>query len=319
MGKDNEHMKPWRRTVYSLGLAIGGLVFAFQIWQGYQAVTRNAFVIPYLPLIGLAWGMVVVAFALQFAAWAALMRGLGVFLKWREVIWGYPLSFLPRYLPGSIWGYLSRSEWLWRSYKVGYSISGTGTILEILAALSALGLVAGVYLTWVSTGVARLVYCVLTIVFLPASLAFLCLIGKIPFLQRFLSIQTLMRSSSLKTTSGYWIASVILNFSLWLCYGGVMSLVARGFGLQNIGNLVDYTFLFGFAWLAGFLVVFVPSGLGVREVALSNLLTSKLGIPAVQASALSVMSRFVISLAELAWILVALRFKNGQDQSQPVK
>ena len=94
-----------------------------------------------------------------------------------------------------------------------------------------------------------------------------------------------------------------------------MSLVAQGFGLQNIGNLVDFTFLFGFAWLAGFLVVFVPSGLGIREVVLSNLLTSILGIPAVQASALSVTSRFVISLAELAWILVALLFKNGQDQS----
>ena len=60
---------------------------------------------------------------------------------------GYSLSFLPRYLPGSIWGYLSRSEWLTQQFSIPFKYSNAISVVEIGATITANLLVAFIWLS----------------------------------------------------------------------------------------------------------------------------------------------------------------------------
>ncbi len=305
-------MLSWRRVLYLGGICIGGLLFVYQVWNGYQGVVHSALRISSLASIGAAWGLVEVSFALQMIAWSWLMASLGSHLSWRQVVEGYTLSFLARYIPGNIWGYWSRGEWLRQNHNVAYSISHLGSILEILTILTALGLVSGIYLASEVVGLYRLVLLILTVVLLPVVWLILSWVTSWAF-SRKLVIKLVGNVTSLNLSIGTWIAVVTLHLLLWLCYGSLVLLITKAFGIRSAAGLVEYTFLFGLAWAVSFLAVFVPAGLGVREIALSTLLVTYIGLSASQASAVSVMSRLTIACSEFLWIgigMIATRMPN---------
>ena len=101
-----------RSRLYWLGLGIGLFFFVGQILRGYQVFSTLTLDVSLLVRLSAAVLAGLVALGLQMAAWRYLMQDLGIKLTWRSIIGGYMLSFLPRYVPGSVWGYLSRSEWL---------------------------------------------------------------------------------------------------------------------------------------------------------------------------------------------------------------
>ncbi len=61
---------------------------------------------------------------------------------------------------------------------------------------------------------------------------------------------------------------------------------------------------FSAAWLAGFFAIFIPSGLGVRELVLSSLLTSHFQLVEGVSRAIAVIMRLIMVLAEFATILL---------------
>ena len=77
-----------------------------------------------------------ICFLQQVCAGVLLMRSLNIELPIHKARYIYSLSFLARYIPGSIWGYLSRSEWLLHDYQVSYASSNYGSILEVALAVS---------------------------------------------------------------------------------------------------------------------------------------------------------------------------------------
>ncbi len=298
-------MISWRRALYLAGIGIGGLLFAYQVWNGYQGVVHSALHISHPVLIAVAWGLVEVSFALQMIAWSWLMDSLGSHLSWRQVVEGYTLSFLARYIPGSIWGYVSRGEWLRQDHNVAYSVSHFGSILEILTILTALGLISGIYLASVFVGLYRLILLVLTIIFLPSVWLILSFVPRWVLSTKLLN-KSFGNVASLHLSIGTWVAVVMFHLLLWLCYGSLVLFITEAFGIRSEGGLVQYTFLFGLAWVVGFLAVFIPAGLGVREIALSSLLVTSVGLSASQASAVSVMSRLMVACSELLWVGIGI-------------
>ncbi len=107
-----------------------------QMFQAYQAFkSQEIFIQSYLPL-WIAGLVIVISFLQQIAAWVLIMRSLHVHLPIHQARFIYSLSFLARYIPGSIWGYLSRSEWLLQNYQVSYTVSNYGSVLEVALAVS---------------------------------------------------------------------------------------------------------------------------------------------------------------------------------------
>ncbi len=130
----NPRLKTLRTVLFRLGILVGLALLAIQIFQAYQAFKSQViFINNYLPLC-LAGILITISFLQQIAAWSLLMRSLNIRLPAHKARFIYALSFLARYIPGSIWGYISRSEWLFQNYQISYTASNYGSILEVALA-----------------------------------------------------------------------------------------------------------------------------------------------------------------------------------------
>jgi uncharacterized membrane protein YbhN (UPF0104 family) len=90
----------------------------------------------------------------------------------------------------------------------------------------------------------------------------------------------------------------------WLAYGAHVWVLAGQFGAGGLPLVAWATGAFAAAWCAGFLLVVVPAGAGVREAALVVLLGGVLTRP--QATVVAVVSRLLFVLGDLAWAATAV-------------
>ena len=304
----------WRRILYRVGLVIGMMLFARQLWAGIQAIGEHSIHIVSPTMLVAACALVAMTIGLQILAWSSLMAGLGVRLPWHRIMWGYSVSFLPRYIPGNIWGYLSRSQWFSQNHNVSFAVTNGGSILEVLGITVSDGLWLGIYFSSHSGG--SLQWAVLTTAIL-VPLVLGAILQRLPeweHLAQRLPGYPRKWNVSLRLSLPMWLRVVGLYMILWLCYGAATFFLVGSLGFPNVGTLLEGTFVFGVAWLIGFLIVFVPAGLGVREVALAGLLASTTDMTVGQADVVSVLFRFVVSFGELFWIGLGLIVQNGRPK-----
>ena len=83
----------------------------------------------------------------------------------------------------------------------------------------------------------------------------------------------------------------------WICYGLAFRLFVIGLLGRAPGSLALYTAIFAGSYLAGFVALFAPGGIGVREAVIAALLNSRLG-PA-DAIVLAATSRVVLSAIDI--------------------
>ncbi|MGC8880075.1 MAG: lysylphosphatidylglycerol synthase domain-containing protein [Anaerolineae bacterium] len=293
----------WRSFFYYGGILVGMTLFLYQLLQGLQGFRDQPIGPSQMPYVGAAVVALLVAYALQMLAYACLLRGLGVHIPMVEVFGYYVLSFLPRYIPGTVWGYLGRSEWLRMRFGVSYSTSGLSSVLEagvgLLTALTVGGVsylwaMASSPLRWVSIPAVPLICWLSWHIF--ASLSHLPL---------FRSLKRRLFNSDVgsKVALGYWLLACLIYYFFWLCYGSALSLLLQASAQRSVG-LLQSTFVYSVAWTVGFLILIVPSGLGARETMLSLLLVRQFQLSAHSAGAIAIACRIVVYVAELLWLLV---------------
>ncbi len=300
----------WRRILYGLGLTVGLALFARQAWLGYAALGNNAHFTAHPGYLLAALGCYLAGNLVQIAAWAMVMRAVGAPLRVDQALRGYILAFLPRYIPGTVWGYLSRGEWLARECGVPYPISSLASLLEaatlLLTALSigALWLVA---LRWR----------------LPVALICLMLMWiNWHWLPRLLQRIAPQRwQSQLHTSHSLWLglAGNLLYLFFWGVHGCGLWLLGRALGFWPVALPWAAISAASVAWAAGFVVLFVPTGLGVREATLTALLQQQVGLPTGEAGTVAVLSRLWIILAELLLLLIGLALQARQWFQQRAK
>jgi hypothetical protein len=94
----------------------------------------------------------------------------------------------------------------------------------------------------------------------------------------------------------------------WLLYGLMsFALVAALFPALPVGQVPVVAGLFAAAWLGGYLAVFIPQGLVVRELLITGFLTGILGLPAPVAAAAAVLSRAWSLLGVGLWGAISTR------------
>lgn len=279
-----------RKLLYWLGL-IGGLgLFLRQAWLGYLALPdlRTAEVRPFFLLLALFCALL--AYLLQMSAWAVIMRYLAAPLRLNQVWQGYLLAFLPRYIPGTVWGYLSRNEWLRQHAAVSYATSSLASLLEVTTLL----LTASVYggWLWIERPFGGLV--------LPVAVLALWLNWH--YVPRLASRLKADRwSVAFNRTQGLRLGFLGngLYLAFWATYGAGVFLLGRAFTPLPLAELWPTIAAASLAWAAGFLVLFVPAGLGVREATLVALLTQFTTLPVGVATTVALLSRLTTVLAEL--------------------
>jgi hypothetical protein len=242
-------------------------------------------------------------------AWRALLGDLGSPLPVRAATRVLFLGQLAKYLPGSsVWAVLAQTE-LARDYGVPRKRAasaaivlnlitlGVGLLVALLALPELLSDGAPGWLHWspllVPLGLACLTPPVLTWI---CNLVFRIL-RRPPLDVRF-------------SWTGVGIA-VLALLGTWLAYGLQITLLGWSLGADPAGLLLPATGAFAAAWCAGFLVVVVPTGAGTREAVLTLALASLLPGGSAAALTIAVLSRLLLTLADVAAALIGVLLGRG--------
>jgi hypothetical protein len=104
----------------------------------------------------------------------------------------------------------------------------------------------------------------------------------------------------------------VANAVAWVGYGVALWLLARGL-LPGAGlDLLPAIAVFTASYLAGFLALFAPGGIGVREGVFILMLQGPIGIGA--ATALAIASRLLLTVTELGAAVPFLLFPRGRPR-----
>lgn len=234
-----------------------------------------------------------------FLSWRAVLADLGSALPLRPAASVFGISQLGKYVPGGVWNVVAAAE-IGADHKVPRTRSLAAMALAVL-----LGVVSGVVVAAVClpvAGAANLGDWAWVAWVAPLLLALLVP----PVLSRLVSLGfRLLRRPPLERPLTWPGLGTAVGWAVlsWGLAGVQVWLLATGLGLEATPRtLVLLVGGYAIAWVAGFVVVFVPAGAGVREGVLIAVLAGLLPHPAVLLVVL--IARMLLTFADLAFAAV---------------
>jgi uncharacterized membrane protein YbhN (UPF0104 family) len=296
---------PWLRAgllAVAVGLAVYGLASR---WT--QVHTDLAKLAGY-DVAGAAL-CVIAALGCMMLAWRALLADLGSPLPLPTAIRVMFIGQLGKYVPGAVWAVAAQVE-LARDYDVPRRRSATASLVAMATTL-VVGLVAaGVTLPLTSGNAVRHYWWVLAIT--PFAVA--CLYPPIIKFGLDLVLKVARRPPLEKSVSLGGMARALGWTTLgWLCYGAQAWLLIREFAGHGGHVLALSLGAYALAWSVGFLIIFIPGGIGAREIALIAVLAPVMSSASALVVALA--SRVVTTVGDLVWAGVGLAIGRAQSRS----
>jgi len=244
----------------------------------------------------------------QILTWKLIMGVVNLKISMKSVINGYIISFLPKYIPGTVWGYISRSEWLKQEFNQNYRDSLLGSFFELVIIFFSSFFIIALFFSLNSS---------MLILLIPI----LCYIGWIFSLpianQIFLHLKiTFSGIFEISRQKAFlWFESLISGIIMWLINGiSLLFLIGIFVEFQNdiYRFLITATFAFTVAWFFGFVIFFIPSGIGIRENILALLISGFFGLNPGQSAFIAIVFRLIIFLSEAFYALVGMYFINDK-------
>jgi glycosyltransferase 2 family protein len=255
------------------------------------------------------WAM----YALLVVAWRTVLAGWGQRLDGWTAGGIWTVSSLGKYLPGKVWAVAGMALLAQRAGVPPWAATGSAVVMQGLAigtGAAVAGLTGREAIEAAHPG-ARAVLALLV----AGSMVGVALLLWPPFLRRLLRLlapDAEARGAPAAAGIGVGIAA---NLLAWLGYGGALWLLARGLlpsaGLDPLLAVAVFTA----SYLAGFLALFAPGGLGVREALFIIMLQGPLGIGA--ATALAVASRVLLTITEFGAAVPFLVFSRWRARVAP--
>ena len=244
-------------------------------------------------------------------AWRALLADLGSPLPLPAAIRVMFVGQLGKYVPGAVWALAAQVE-LARDYDVPRRRSATASLVGMAVTL-VVGLVAaGVTLPLTSAHAVRQYWWVLAI----TPLAVICLYPRIIRLGLDLALRVLRRPPLEGSVSGGGMTRALGWTVLgWLLYGAHAWFLISVFAGKAPHVFALSLGAYALAWAVGFLVIFFPSGIGPRELALIAVLAPVM--PSASALVVALASRVVMTVADLAWAGIGLALDRAGGASRP--
>jgi uncharacterized membrane protein YbhN (UPF0104 family) len=241
-----------------------------------------------------------------FLSWRALLADFGSAVPLTGAMRIFFVGQLGKYVPGKVWQVLAQVR-LGRPYQVPGRTSAAAAAIVTLISLGA-GLLVTV-LTLPALGGGALASYWWALLVLPLAIVALwppVLNRLLAALMRMLRREPMPQPLSLKGIG----RAVGWAMVMWLCYGVHLWVLLGTTGLPPAGVLVRAIGAFAGSWAIGFLLVFAPAGLGPRELSLALLLGATVAAPVALAAAL--ISRLMLTLADVAWPAVAVLLDHGR-------
>jgi hypothetical protein len=248
-------------------------------------------------------------YALLIAAWQRMLRAWGRGLDFWPAARIWTVSSLGKYLPGKVWAVAGMAVMAQRAGIGAGPATGSAVILQVLAIGTGAGVVG---LTgW---GALRAAYPAAgrgLAVLLGLSIAGIGLLLWPALVNRMLRVAA-PDAGPVTPPAGAVAFGIVANAVAWAGYGGALWLLARGL-LPGVGlDLMPAIAVFTASYLAGFLALFAPGGIGVREGVFILMLQGSIGIGA--ATALAIASRLLLTVTELGAAAPFLLFPRGRPR-----
>lgn len=258
------------------------------------------------------WGWVILAslivlatYAMLIQSWRMLLAGWGGQLHYGAAVRIWTIANLGRYVPGKLWsvgalGLLANRQGV--SGVTAAAAAILGTLLNVGAGFGILALsgarALGAFDPWL-----QLVSWTISAVFVVGTILLPSLLP--PVLRRIARWRGQPPMDTHLPSGTLWAATAI-NAVSWVCYGLAFAAFARGVAPQVLGSLPLFIVIWTASYLTGYLFLFAPGGIGVREVVMTGGLVS-LGLAgSADATWIALSSRAWLTVCELLPGLTAL-------------
>lgn len=284
----------WRVAQWIAGLAVLGFA-ARTLARNWDQLRAQPIAFDVRPLdlvlsacvVWAMYGILIWAWRTMLASWEQSLDG------WSSArIW--TVSSLGKYLPGKVWAVAGMAVMAQQAGVAAWAATGSAVVLQVLAIGTGAGLVGltgAVALEAAHPG-ARAALALLV----GASVVGIGLVLWPPFMRRLLALAKLAPEAAAPRPGGV-LVGIVANIVAWFGYGVALWLLARGLLPGAKLDLATAIAVFTASYLAGFLALLAPGGLGVREGLFIVMLQPSLGLAA--ATVLALASRVLLTLTEL--------------------
>jgi glycosyltransferase 2 family protein len=250
--------------------------------------------------IALSVAAVLASYASSVEAWRRILAGWAQRLPYWRAVRVWLIAGLGRYIPGKVWTVAGMIVLAQRAGVEPWAAGASAFAIQAVAIGTAVALVAAA--TPGAASALRLGAAALVAV---ATIGLLAWDRAAQAIARLIGSTMQVRALPLIAVA----ESAALGLLSWIAHGTAFWLLARGLGLPGTLPIATALGVFALGYVVGLLALFAPGGVGVREVVLIGLLTPALG--AGGAVALSIASRIVLTLTEVAAPLVVLLVTRG--------
>lgn len=250
----------------ALILVLLGLTLADQegtLWHEAQRLS--------LPFVLLAFGFSIAGLFFNLMVWREILADLGSPLSVTEAWRIYFIGNLSKYVPGSIWPVLVQAE-LGADHGIARSRSAVSVMLSYTVMTCSGLVVAAITLPFAAAGSVAQYFWVLLLI--PVGVAVL----SPPVLNRLLGlVLRLSRQPALGDGISYRGLARTMGWALgaWVTNGLMIYVLMRQLAGDRQGTLLVSIGAYSLSWVVGFLAVFAPAGLGIREVVMVAALHSQ--------------------------------------------
>lgn len=285
-------------TIVALSIALMAWIVVNQ-WNQFQAIYRSFnpyfFSAAFLGIIGL--------FLLDAYGWHLILKALSQSIPATQSISIWFLSSVTRYLPGGFWPYVSRAS-LAKNHGVDITTSSVSLYIEtLLLATSSLAVGFPALL-----GAANVFITPLSALLIFIAFGFL-LHPKIIMLLRFIPGKTGKAIISVKLPDLSCIAGLYFYYVMfWIFFGLIFVCFVYAFYPIPYKLWIHVGSALALSFFTGFVIVFFPGGIGIRETTLYLLLVAYL--PHSASLLISIGSRLWFMLGEGLLIFLILIWKS---------
>ena len=252
-------------------------------------------------------------FLIFVEGWRNIMIKFGHSISFKNAFWIISSSQIAKYVPGGIWFALGR-VYLGKSRNLKEENVALSVVVE-----TGLTFLVGILLFLLSVSFVSQKIFANFLYIIPIFFLFLLVLYP-PILNRVINFALkILKKPNIKITVSY---SQILKlsiyfFGLWIAQIIGFYFVINAIYPMPISKIFTLSATYTLSWMTGFVVIFAPGGLGVREGMMTLLLSPIL--PAPLAIAISFIARIWITLFEIVIFFVGLlvkRLSNLKDNSQ---
>lgn len=245
--------------------------------------------------------LVLATYAILIESWRRMLAGWGPLLGWWESARVWVISSMGKYIPGKVWAIAGMALLAQRRGVPPWAATASAILLQVVSIATG-ALIVG--LTGITALEARHPGSTIALwLLLAGSVVGFALVLSPRVSQRLLGLVTPGEADRRTPSAGAVGFGIAANAAAWVTYGVALWLLARGV-LPGAGlGVVDAIGGFAASYIAGYLFLLAPGGLGVRESVFVIMLEPKIGLA--NALALAAVSRLGMTAAD---VLAALPF-----------